>query len=226
MRPTGDKGQFNVATQIKNGEGKVIVTAMDKDDNLVNFLDIGGDVILPSLESTDMQLKQVAPGRYEGTFDATTPGSYFVALSPGQGYGSLRTGLNVPYSAEYQDRETNDALLESLANIQVGGEAGNVYPVKFSDNVPTDATEVEREKSTFRRSPIRTVSTQDIWPLLMLITGCLFLSDVFIRRVAVNFDWVGPLLNRYVSREPTVTESDEAYGSSAKSQGGSHGGTR
>ena len=29
MRPTGDKGQFNVATQIKNGEGKVIVTAMD-----------------------------------------------------------------------------------------------------------------------------------------------------------------------------------------------------
>ncbi len=209
MRPTGDKGQFNVATQIKNGEGKVIVTAMDNDDNLVNFLDIGGDIILPNLESTDMSLKQVAPGRYEGTFDATTPGSYFVALSPGQGYGSLRTGLNVPYSAEYQDRETNEELLRSLANVEVGGETGKIHPVKFEANIPVDAAEVSEENSTFRRSPIRPVSTQDIWPLLMLLTGCLFLTDVFIRRVAINFDWVAPLLARMRSSGEEVTQSDE-----------------
>ena len=208
MRPTGDKGQFNVATQIKNGEGKVIVTAMDKEGNVLNFLNVVGDVIRPDLTSADVNLKQTAPGRYEGTFDATTPGSYFIAMSPGEGYGSLRTGLNVPYSAEYQDRETNDELLLAMSKVEVGGEAGKVYPVNFEENT-LKKDETAKEESTFRRSPIRPVSTQDIWPLLMLLTGCLFLSDIFIRRVAVNFDWVAPLLARMRSGEQEDAAADE-----------------
>ena len=208
MRPTGDKGEFNVATQIKNGEGKVIVTAMDKNDDLINFLDIGGDIILPNLQSKDMSLKQVAPGRYEGTFDATTPGSYFLALSPGQGYGSLRSGLNVPYSAEYSKRETNEELLQTLANVEIGGSAGKVHNVNFEETTKKE-DKVAREESTYRRSPILPISTQDIWPLLMLLTGCLFLSDVFIRRVAVNFDWVGPLVKDAFGSGEEATESDD-----------------
>ena len=195
MRPSADMGNFAVATQVKNGEGKVIVTAMDGEDNLINFLDIGGDVILPDMKTASMDLKQVAPGRYEGTFDATTPGSYFVALAPGAEYGSLRTGLNVPYSAEYQDRETNQELLNSLANVQVGGEKGKIHPVNFESIVP-EALEEERQNSTFRPSPVKQISTQDIWPLLMLMAGCLFLADVFVRRVAINFDWLEPVVAR------------------------------
>ena len=209
MRPTGDKGKFNVATQIKNGEGKIIVTAMDNEDELINFLEFGGDVILPDMNSTDLSLKQVAPGRYEGTFDATTPGSYFVALSPGADYGSVRTGVNVPYSAEYQDRETNEELLRAMANVEIGGMAGKVHPVKFQDAIPTDEAEVLKENSTFRPSPVRQVSTQDIWSRLMLLASCLFLADVFVRRVAVNFDWVKPLAARWLRNEEEVTKSDD-----------------
>lgn len=209
MRPTGNKGKFNVATQIKNGDGKVIVTAMDAEDNLINFLDFGGDIILPNMDAADLTLKQVAPGRYEGSFDASTPGSYFVALSPGAEYGSVRTGLNVPYSAEYQDRETNDALLKSLASVTVGGEEGKIHPVKFEDAIPTDMEEVSKDKSTFRPSPIRPISTQDIWPVLMLLTGCLFLTDVFVRRVAINFEWVKPLVAQLVTGQEEVRESDD-----------------
>ena len=189
MRPTGNQGDYSVATQIKGGKGKVIVTAMDDEDNLINFLDIGGDVILPGMTTSEMELKQVAPGRYEGVFDATTPGSYFVALSPGDGGGMIRTGVNVPYSAEYQDRETNEELLKSLVNVKVGGESGKIHPVNFSNDIPS-----AEDNDTFRPSPVKSTSTQDIWPILMLIAGCVFLADVFVRRVAINFDWVAPAI--------------------------------
>lgn len=195
MRPTGNNGKFSVATQVKDGEGKVIVTALDDDDNLINFLDIGGDVILPDMQSANLDLKQVAPGRYEGSFDATTPGSYFVALAPGANYGGLRTGLNVPYSAEYQDRETNQELLRSLANVKVGGESGKMLPVNFEQTIP-EIAEGQNNPNTFRPSPVRQISTQDIWPLLILTASCLFLADVFVRRVAINFDWLKPIANR------------------------------
>lgn len=204
MRPTGDKGNFSVATQVKDGMGKIIITALDKDDNLLNFLDIAGDVILPNMETAEVTVRQVAPGRYEGTFDAATPGSYFVALSPGADHGTLRSGLNVPYSAEYKDRETNDDLIKSLANVTPkGGEPGRIIPVSFEPGQIAPS-----EVDTFRPSPIKPTSTQDIWPLVMLAVGCLFLADVFVRRVAVNFDWVGPLAAR-VRTAVTGGEVDE-----------------
>lgn len=204
MRPTGDRGKFALATQIKGGVGKVIVTAMDDDENLVSFLDIGGDVINPDLTSSDIQMKQVAPGRYEATFDATKPGSYFLAMSAGPDSAPLRTGFSVPYSAEYQDRETNEQLLASLATIEVGGEQGKIHPVNF------DAT--QETPNPFRESKIKPRSTQDIWPLLLLLSSCLFLGDVFIRRVAVNFDWApaafAAVKNRITGGEVETTSDD------------------
>ena len=199
MRPTGGAGNFSVATQVKGGVGKVIVTAMDEEENLVSFLDIAGNVIQPDLSAKEVLLKQVAPGRYEATFDATTPGSYFLAMSAGGGYAPLRTGVSVPYSAEYQDRETNEQLLLSLANVEVGGEAGVVHPVSF------DAT--RETPNPFRPSPIKPASTQDIWPLLMLAAGLLFLGDVFVRRVAIGSDWIQPLLERF-RKTPDDTTDD------------------
>ena len=207
MRPTGNQGNYTVATQIKGSKGKVIVTAIDEDDNLINFLNVSGDVIQPDMSSVGMDLKQVAPGRYEGTFDATTPGSYFMALSPGAGQGTLRTGVNVPYSAEYQDRETNEELLKSLANVTVGGESGRIHPVNFEKDIPNS-----EDSNTFRESPVKSTSTQNIWPTLMLIAGCLFLADVFVRRVAINFEWVGPLVSQVrnaVTGGEEETTSDE-----------------
>ncbi len=38
MRPTGDQGNFSVATEIKDGKVQVIVTAVDQSDELLNFL--------------------------------------------------------------------------------------------------------------------------------------------------------------------------------------------
>ena len=193
MRPTGDQGKFSVATQLQDGKVHVVVTALDKDDELLNFLDMAADLLRPDMDSEGVRMKQVAPGRYVGEFDAAAPGSYFLSINPGPGYGLLRTGMSVPYSAEYRDRETNDQLLLSLAELQPrGGAAGKLIDGELAPGQIEPLLEV----STFRRDLARAVSSRDIWPLLVMLAGCVFFADVFVRRVAVSFEWVSPLLAR------------------------------
>ena len=37
MRPTGDTGKFTVATDVQGGKTRVIVSALDKDDEFLNY---------------------------------------------------------------------------------------------------------------------------------------------------------------------------------------------
>ena len=52
-------------------------------------------------------------------------------------------------------------------------------------------------------------SIRDAWPWFVLAGCCLFLVDVFVRRVAVNFNWLGAALKRVRGvgdgKESTVT---------------------
>ena len=48
---------------------------------------------------------------------------------------------------------------------------------------------MKAEVNTFRRDVARTVSSNYIWPWLVLTAGCLFFGDVLVRRVALEFDW-------------------------------------
>ena len=72
-----------------------------------------------------MQFRQEAPGRYVGEFAADKAGSYLLAINTGQGNAApLLTGVTVPYSAEFRERETNEALLTTLASYQAQGWRG------------------------------------------------------------------------------------------------------
>jgi uncharacterized protein YktA (UPF0223 family) len=55
----------------------------------------------------------------------------------------------------------------------------------------------------------KAISSQDIWPLCLLIGACMFFGDVFVRRVAVDWSWTEPVvqwirtkLGRTVEEEP------------------------
>ena len=52
-------------------------------------------------------------------------------------------------------------------------------------------------------------SIRDAWPWFVLAGCCLFLVDVFVRRVAINFDWIGRALKKMrgtsTEKEATVT---------------------
>ena len=38
MRPAGDSGKFTMATEVADGQVRVVVNALDKNDEFVNFL--------------------------------------------------------------------------------------------------------------------------------------------------------------------------------------------
>jgi uncharacterized membrane protein len=191
MRPLGDTGKFSVALDQRDGRVRATVTALDNNDEFLNFLKISGAALDPKLNPLDVKVEQVGPGRYVTEFPASAAGSYFLTLNPGPGYAPLLAGVNVPYSPEYRDRETNEALLLSLVRLRPkdGGE-GKVIEGRlaagadFSDLLKTD---------TFRHDLAKAVSSQNVWPWVLVFGAVLFLADVFVRRVQVSFEWLAPV---------------------------------
>jgi uncharacterized membrane protein/Mg-chelatase subunit ChlD len=199
MRPTGDTGNYTVATDIEGGKTRVIVSALDKDNEFINYQAMTGTVLGPNMETIPLDIEQVAPGRYVGEFDSSAAGSYMIMVSPGAGQGMLRTGVNVGYSQEFRDRQTNELLLESLASLPAkGGEPGKVLPPlpNVSEQNAERVLAPQLAIDPFRRDLPKAVASQDIWHWLVMAGSCLFLADVFVRRVQLNFDWLAPFWTR------------------------------
>src|SRR5205085_7113491 len=70
MRPVNEEGKFNVATDVKDGQVRVVVTALDKNDEFLNFLNMSGAGTGPEMSNLDIQFRQDAPGRYVAEFPA------------------------------------------------------------------------------------------------------------------------------------------------------------
>ena len=205
MRPTGDTGKFTIATQIRDGEVQIIVNALSKEDSFLNFLNMSGSVLDPDRKGVTLNMRQTAPGRYVGSFPATKTGSYFVSVIPGPDTAPLTTGITIPYSEEFRVRETNEALIKELASVTpAGGEAGLVTrPLGETDSSDSESN------NAFRGGLALARSIRDAWPWFVLAACCLFLGDIFVRRVAINFDWVGAALKKLRGKpddkESTVT---------------------
>ncbi|MCH2116581.1 MAG: VWA domain-containing protein [Pirellulales bacterium] len=211
MRPGGDTGKFTVSTNVADGKTRVIVTALDKDNEFLNYQTVSGNVLGPDMESIPLDITQTAPGRYEAEFDSTTPGNYLVLVNPGNGHTMIRTGVNVGYSDEFRRRETNLALLESLANLPAkNGQPGELLDPLPAVVNPTSIDDLQSQLASdpFRRDLSNTVASRNIWPLLLLLASCVFLADVFVRRVHVSFAWMAPwwtiLLGRLLGRDPEL----------------------
>ncbi len=194
MRPSGSSGKFTTTFEPQEGRMRVVITALDNNDKFLNFLTMSGTAVGPDLKNPiPVEIEQVAPGRYVGSFQVHDPGSYFVTINPGRGMTPLRTGVTVPYSAEFRDRGPNEALIAQLASPQPkDGPPGKIIEDK---NAPENWEKLHAV-NTFRHDLPKAASSQEIWHWLILLASCVFLGDVFIRRVNVNFDWLLPLWTR------------------------------
>ncbi len=210
MRPVGDDPNFTVATEYEEGRVKVVVTALDQSNEFLNFLELSSRVSSPSAgKPPELKLQQTAPGRYEGSFAASESGSYFVAISPGPAKPLLIAGVNVPYSAEFRDRATNDALLGQLVAVEPkGGKPGKLVqpPGGLAD------LKAALEVNSFRHDLAKATGSQDAWYYLVLQASCLFFFDVFVRRVQVSFAWAprlaGRVRDKLLGREPQAAPSE------------------
>lgn len=209
MRPVNEEGKFNVATDVKDGQIRVVVTALDKNDEFLNFLNMSGVGTGPEMSTLDLQFRQDSPGRYVAEFPADRAGSYLLALNTGQNNAApLLAGVTVPYSAEFRERQSNQALISTLASTQPsGGEAGKVI------EGPLTKSGVDRlvaQADTFRRTLAKAMSSQDFWPILLLIAAFVFLVDVFIRRVTVHFYWIMPAVAYTFNRLRGIQQAEVA----------------
>ncbi len=204
MRPLSNEGDFTVAAEVKGTEVHLVVTALDKNSEFLNFLDLSGTVLGPDLKPLWIKIQQTAPGRYEGTFPVGDSGSYFLTVNPGAGRAPIRTGVSIPYSDEFRTKTTNASLLEQLAQfVPDGGKAGELVPT------PTDPGLIEPMLSvnSFRDDLPKATSSQDIWFHLVFLAGCLFFFDVLVRRVQLSFAWAPPLAGRV--RDRTLRRTPE-----------------
>ena len=193
MRPTGDTGKYTIATNVKDGNVQVVVNALNKDDEFLDFLEMNATALDSELTPIPLSMRQTAPGRYVGSFPAEAAGSYFVNVVPGPGEAPLTTGVTVPYSDEYRVRETNMALIQTLAETEPrGGKPGEVTePLP-----PQPALATEQSSDPFRGGLALARSIRDAWPWFILAGSCLFLGDVMVRRIAFDPTWITNWIRR------------------------------
>jgi uncharacterized membrane protein len=203
MRPSGDEGKFNIATNAKEGRVQIVVNAMDANDQFLNFLDMNATAIGPDLKPITVPLRQQAPGRYIGEFTPEQSGSFMVSVNPGAGKPTITTGVTVPFSDEYRVRQANFRLLEQIATqTPQGGESGKVFPT-----LDMDALDKVLEIDTYRSGVPPAKSLQDIWPYAVLLGASLFFADVFVRRVALDLGVPLRWMAQRLRRRP-ATDSD------------------
>ena len=196
MRPVNESANFSVASQIRDGRVVLTVNALTGEDEFLNNLPMLARGISPELEGFDIDFRQVSPGRYEASFDATDSGSYLFSILPGDGYERLAGGISVPVSSEFMDQETNWPLLETLTSFPpVGGQPGEIID---GDVTPVEFQNMLANHDTFRHDLAKSTSIRDIWPWVLVLCGALFFTDVLVRRVLVDpTEWIERLYRRF-----------------------------
>ncbi len=167
------RGEFDIATRLDGNRGTIVVEALDKDANYMNYLDLQATVAKPGgLGTEQVRLTQTAPGRYEGTFAVEQTGQYVANISLAEGgkrSSVAHTGLAVAYSPEYKELSANEPLLRRIVEITGG---------RFLERDP-------QQDDVFRHDLPESRSHQPVWAwVLAWLLLPLFLFDVAARRLA------------------------------------------
>jgi len=147
------------------------------------FLEVGARVAGPRGYTEELRCRQVAPGRYEGTFQLRGTGRYRVACAAtgGERSETVVGGLVVPYSAEYMRFRANPLVLEQIAD-KTGGRV---------------LTGDEDGAVLFRKDQPPRISSRSVLDWFLFALACLIPLDVGVRRIQI--DWAA-LVNRVRGR--------------------------
>ncbi len=206
MRPTKSDAKFTVATKVGEGKVEVVVNALDQQDEFLNFLDMQAVAVGPDLKVIPVIMRQAAPGRYVGSFEADSAGSYLVNVIPGPAMAPLTTGASVPFSDEYRVRQTNMSGLSQLAKLEpTGGSSAGLITEPLDQE---SFEEIVKNTNTYRGGLPRARSMQDIWPWCLLLASVCLFADIFVRRVSLDYAYPAKWLLKKL--RPGATLQDAA----------------
>ena len=145
-----------------------------------SFLNIEARVAGPDGRTEPVEIEQIGPKRYKGTFELWGRGRYQIlaAGNDGEGREDKAVGaISIAYSPEFLNFESDPITLKRVAN-ETGGRI-------LSGN--------EETLFEFERSPRET--TRSVLDLFLMLLACLIPMDVALRRVQIDLSvikgWFG-----------------------------------
>jgi len=166
-----------VFADVQGRDVTVNIEAIDPEGKSIQFANIDGQVIAPDVSSIPLDLVQIGPGQYQGQFQGGESGSYIVNLQyrkVGEDAKThiMQTTVTIPFAPEFRDLSDNEPLLVEVSEITGG---------KILPRDPNLATVYDHAglKFPYSRMPLTKP--------LMFLWIVLFLLDVAVRRVAVDF---------------------------------------
>ena len=158
---------------LKSGKAHISVDAIDKNGAMITDAILKARVVLPDMNVKEIDLFQVAPGRYEASIDSTQIGSYLVSIfqsaaaDEGLTVDQVSSGFSVSYPPEYEKTGPDLFLLSQVATV-TGGELGIPPQNVFSHT----------------NQPIKRYV--DLWYYLLILAICLLPIDIAVRRLSLT----------------------------------------
>ena len=169
MRKSESKGVF-VEVQRDGDRSRVIVDSVDPSGRFINQATTKMTVIAPKLERSNVDLEQIAPGRYQAEIQTDVTGAYHLELS--QSVNSVPTfrqtrSIVVGYPDELRLGPADEELMKKVAEVSGGKYCPTVMDlVASNDRVAQNVI--------------------PLWPYLLMGALSLFLVDVLLRRLDVS----------------------------------------
>jgi uncharacterized membrane protein len=169
----GRDGLVETAVALQDQEASLIVDARDGNGRFLNDLALVANVVSPAGQTTNLQLRQIAPGRYTGEFAPAGEGAYFIRVAGG-GRGDSEVvvaqtaGWVLGYSPEYLPLEVDADLGAAIAEMTGGRELGATPAMVFDRTLASERV------------------SRPIWPGLTLLALLLLPVDVALRRLVVT----------------------------------------
>ncbi|MCP4839672.1 MAG: VWA domain-containing protein [Planctomycetes bacterium] len=178
LRPGDDERYVLNLREGNDGEVVVELDAADGGAGFSNFLQTNASVLGPGGVAAPLPMRQVGPGRYQGTFTMTDAGGWVVAVrhrgaDPETGElieGWVQGAAVRNWPAEDAAIKSNDALLHEAA-ARSGGR------VLSTGDDPTEVVIFERA------GLVNASSRRSTWAILALFAAALLILDVAVRRI-------------------------------------------
>ncbi len=175
VRSTLNQGLSPLAETSVEAHGEratVVVNAVGQEGQFLNGYSLRASVVSPDGKAASVDLRQVAPGRYEGDFRPEEQGAYLIRVGGADAGGGEPVGQTagwvLSYSPEYRVLQPDPAALLRLAAATGGGPAAADPARAFAHDLPA------------RRA------ARPVWTWTLLAAALLLPLDIAVRRLALS----------------------------------------
>lgn len=156
----------------------LVVNAQTENGTFLNDYEMQANLVSPDGNSRTLTLSQVAPGRYQASFNPEQQGTYLLHVSgnpdplndseSAEFQISSTSGWVHSYSSEYRDFEPDPKLLAQIAATTGGKILDTQSSDIFEHNLPAGR------------------ATRPIWPGLLMLAAILLPLDIALRRLVIS----------------------------------------